>query len=150
MKARGLKNEEIKSYRLQDRGLYSLDKSVSCCLNDILDFPHSGNRDFKCLRGNSPHKIHFYKMDPSLLRKSFIVNRDLTIRQWPRRPRKVVKKQTSHPSKLAQLFKRRQFKLELKRRECARLKTEIVEFIALPGSRSQVNVKFGRVTSIVE
>ena len=29
------------------------------------------------------------------------------------------------------------------------IKTEMVEFIALPGSRSQVNVKFGLVTSVV-
>ena len=39
----------------------------------------------KYLTGNSPHEIYFYKIDTSLLRASFIVDRGLKIRQR-RRP----------------------------------------------------------------
>ena len=64
---------------------------------------------------------------------------------------KVVKKQTSQPFKVLAIIPKLRNKENLSwswREETAPdIKTEILEFIALSGSRSQVTVKFGLVTS---
>ena len=69
---------------------------------------------------------------------ALLLNRDLTIRQR-RRPWKLrwnidsASFQTiSRLSQVAQLIKRREFRLEMRRGDRARVQTEMVEFIALP------------------
>ena len=55
----------------------------------------------------------------------------------------------SRLSQFALLLKRREFWLELKRGDRARVQTEMVEFNAACRSRSQLNLNFGHFTSSV-
>lgn len=52
----------------------------------------------------------------------------------------------SRLSQVAQLFKRRKFMLQLKRRNCARVQTGMIN-LSPCRSRSQVNLKFGHLMS---
>ena len=86
------------------------------------NFHHVGERDVR-VRGRFP---------------ALLLKRDLTIRQR-RRPWKLrwnidsASFQTiSRLSQVAQLIKRREFRLEMRRGDRARVQTEMVEFIALP------------------
>ena len=93
---------------------------------------------------------------------SLMTIRDLTIRQrrrpWKRLWKidsasffKNVFRTFSRLSQFALLLKRREFWLELKRGDRARVQTEMVEFNAACRSRSQLNLNFGHFTlSVVQ
>ena len=94
-------------------------------------------------------------METSILRKSFIA-----LEYGPNDPTMATSTKKSLKNRLRNLSNvlaiipklRKEENLSWSWREetAPDIKTEMLEFIALSGSRSQVNVKFGLVTSVVE